>query len=416
MINKLLLLFLAIFVATASVFTQTQTPNSAPPTDSLSRLAQQLERGEAVLEYREGRGYLPSLLERLKINVDSQMLVFSKTSFQQAIINPQNPRALYFNDEVSVGTVPGGDVYELLALEPNHGMVFYTLSTEKTDRPQLRRRGTECFFCHAMGNKGAPSLVVASVIPDATGVPAYVSTFIGTIDHREPIERRWGGWYVTGTHGGQRHLGNAVAPDPFHPTDLEQEGTQNLVSLAGKVDTAKYLTGTSDIVALMTLEHQVGAANRMNALAFQYHAIRRDGMSEADWAQVDKEIDDLVGYMLFVDEASLSEPVNGTSTFTKTFMERGPRDARGRSLRDFDLKTRLFRYPLSYMIYSELFDGLPTPIRDRVYRRLYDVLSTTDPGPKYTRVSAADRRAILEILVETKPTLPGYWVQIQSAT
>ena len=368
MINRALFIFFGLFIATATVLTQTQTPNAAPPADALTRLAKQLERGEATLEYRDGVGYLPSLLEHLDVNIDSQMLVFSKTSFQQAIINPKNPRVLYFNDEVSVGTVPGGDVYELLALEPTHGMVFYTLSAGKTDRPQLRRRGSECFFCHAMGNKGAPSLVVASVIPDADGVPAYVSTFIGTIDHREPFEQRWGGWYVTGTHGTQRHLGNAVAADPFHPLDLEQEGTQNLTTLAGKVDTSKYLAETSDIVALMTLEHQVGAANRMNAITFQYNRARRDGMSDADWAQVDSEIDDFAGYMLFVDEAPLLEPVKGTSTFTKTFAQRGPRDTRGRSLREFDLQTRLFRYPLSYMIYSDLFDGLPTPIRDRVYR------------------------------------------------
>jgi hypothetical protein len=120
-----------------------QAPNEAPPTDALTRLGQQLERGEATLEYRDGFGYLPSLLEHLHINVDSQTLVFSKTSFQQAIINPGTPRALYFNDEVSVGNVPGGDVYELLALEPTRGMVFYTLDIKQTDQPRLRRRGVE---------------------------------------------------------------------------------------------------------------------------------------------------------------------------------------------------------------------------------------------------------------------------------
>ena len=414
MINKAILILSGVFVAvaTTTVLTQTHAPNAAPPSDVLTRLAGQLERGEATLEYRDGVGYLPSLLEHLDLNIDSQVLVFSKTSFQQAIINPKNPRALYFNDQVSVGTVPGGDVYELLALEPSHGMVFYSLTAHKTDRPLLRRRGTECFFCHAMGNKGAPSLVVASVIPDADGVPAYVSTFINTIDHRKPFEQRWGGWYVTGTHGTQRHNGNAVAADPFHPMDLEQEGTQNLTTLAGKVDTSKYLTGTSDIVALITLEHQVGAANRMNAVAFQYNRLRRDGMNDADWATIDAEIDDLAGYLLFVDEARLIEPVKGTSTFTKTFAQRGPRDTRGRSLRDFDLQTRLFRYPLSYMIYSDLFEGLPTPIRDRIYQRLFDVLSGTEAGPRYAALSPADRRAVIEILIDTKPALPSYWTAI----
>jgi hypothetical protein len=390
-----------------------QAPNDAPPTDALTRLGQQLERGEATLEYRDGVGYLPSLLEHLRINIDSQTLVFSKTSFQQALINPKNPRALYFNDEVSVGNVPGGDVYELLALEPTRGMVFYTLDIKQTDQPRLRRRGVECLFCHAMGNKGAPSLVVASVFPDKEGIPAYTSSFIGTIDHRTPFEQRWGGWYVTGTHGSQRHMGNAIAADPFRPLDLEPSHSQNLSTLADKFDVSKYLTGTSDIVALMTLEHQVGMANRLNALTFQYGRAKRDGMSDADWTELDGDVDDLVGYMLFLDEAPLVEPVKGVSSFTLTFPRRGPRDKQGRSLRDFNLQNRLFRYPMSYMVYSDLFDALPASIRDRVYRRLYDVLTGKDINPKYVVLSRADRRAIFEILLDTKPGLPAYWSALQ---
>jgi hypothetical protein len=400
------LLFVSV-LGVASLLLHAQGPEVSPG-DALAKLEGRLERGETRLEYRDGAGYLPSLLEHLNINVDSQLLVFSKTSFQQALISPKNPRALYFNDEVSVGTVPGGDVYELLALEPSHGMVFYTLSTKKTDEPRLERRNTECLFCHAIGNKGAPSLVVASVFPDADGSPAYTSTFIGTIDHRTPFEQRWGGWYVTGTHGLQRHMGNAVAADPLRPLDLELSHSQNLTTLADKLDVSKYLTGTSDIVALTTLGHQVGMANRINATGMQYGRLKRDGMSDADWTYLDGEIDDLVGYMLFADEAPLAEPVKGMSAFTLTFPQRGPRDRQGRSLRDFDLQKRLFRYPMSYMVYSALFDGLPAPVLDRVYRRLFDVLSGKDESPKYAALSLADRRAVLEILRDTKPQLPDF--------
>ena len=401
--------FVAVSLVALGAAVLAQAPNDALPTDAVTRLRQQLERGEATLEYRDGVGYLPSLLEQLRINVDSQTLVFSKTSFQQAIINPKNPRALYFNDEVAVGTVPGGDVYELLALEPSHGMVFYTLDLKQADQPRFRRRGVECFFCHAMGNKGALSLVVASVFPDKDGSPAYTSSFISTIDHRTPFEQRWGGWYVTGTHGSQRHMGNAIAADPFRPLDLEPSHSQNLTTLADKIDVSKYLTGTSDIVALMTLEHQVGAANRLNALTFEYGRAKRDGVSAADWKELDGEIDDLVGYMLFVDEAPLAEPVKGVSAFTLTFPQRGPRDKQGRSFRDFDLQKRLFRYPMSYMVYSDLFDSIPAPVLDRVYRRLFEVLSGEDKSPKYATISAADLQAVLEILRDTKPNLPDYW-------
>jgi hypothetical protein len=113
--------------------------------------------------------------------------------------------------------------------------------------------------------------------------------------------------------------------------------------------------------------------------------------------------------MLFADEAKMSDPIVGSSSFMKTFPLRGPRDSQGRSLRDFDLQKRMFRYPLSYMIYSETFDGMPDLVREQVYRKLYEVLTGRDTNPKYARLSAEDRRNVREILLETKPGLPSYW-------
>ncbi len=367
-----------------------------PSNDAIARLGAALADGEATLRYSPGHGYLPSLLDLLGISVDSQMLVFSKTSFQHSLISPANPRAVYFNDNVAIGTVPGGTVYEMMALEPSHGLAFYTLDTKEAEHPVFKRRGVECLFCHAPGNKGAAAMVVASVIPDAHGEPAYSSAFIDTIDDRTPFERRWGGWYVTGTHGSQRHMGNAVASDPDHPLDLDERGTQNVTSLAGRLDLAKYLAPTSDIVALMTLEHQVGAANRLGALGVEYQRAQHAGLTDADQRTIDGEIKDLVDYLTFADEAPLSEPVQGVSTFTQTFAARGPRDTHGRSLREFDLHTRLFHYRLSYMIYSDLFTGLPPNLRARVYARLHDVLSTRDP-------------VAMEIVRATKTDLPAGW-------
>src|SRR5262245_52169987 len=217
-----------------------QATDAPAPNNAIARLGSRLANGTATLRWTEGRGYLPSLLELLDINVDSQVLVFSKTSFQHALINPRQPRAVYFNDNVSIGMVQGGTVYEMLALEPDRGLAFYTLDTARTDRPSFQRRGVECLFCHGPGNKGAAAMVVASVIPDAQGAPAYTSAFIDTIDHRTPIDRRWGGWYVTGTHGSEQHMGNAVAPDPEHPLDLDRTNTQNLTSLEGRIDVSRY--------------------------------------------------------------------------------------------------------------------------------------------------------------------------------
>lgn len=384
-------------LALLAIVTIRVSGESPSTNDAIARLGSKLADGTASLEYADnGAGYLPSLLRQLGINVDSQVLVFSKTSFQHTLINPKNPRAVYYNDNVAIGMVPGGTVYEMVALEPSHGLAFYTLDTTKTDRPAFQRRGVECLFCHGPGNKGAAALVVASVIPNADGSPAYTSAFIDTIDHRTPFERRWGGWYVTGTHGSQTHMGNAVASDPENPLDLDQTNSQNVTSLAGRFDLTKYLTGTSDIVALMTLEHQVGAVNRLGALGVQYERAQRFGTMDADATKIDAEVRDLVDYLTFAEEAPLHEPVRGVSTFTKTFAERGPRDRRGRSLREFDLNTRLFRYRLSYMIYSDLFDAMPASLRSRVYARLREVLLERDP-------------AAMEIVRDTKTTLPEGW-------
>jgi hypothetical protein len=396
-------------LASAAIAVQAQTPSGTLGTDALGRFGSRLANGSAKLEYVEGRGYLPSLLEQLGISIDSQVLVFSKTSFQHALINPRNPRAVYFNDSVAIGMVPGGVVYEMMAVEPERGLAFYTLDTRESEHPVFQRRGVECLFCHGPGNKGAAAMVVASVIPNAEGVPAYTSAFIDTIDHRTPFDRRWGGWYVTGTHGSLRHLGNAVAPDPEWPLDLEQADTQNLTSLGGKIDVSKYLTGTSDIVALMTLEHQVGMTNRLGALGVTYGIAQRSGTARAE-SDLDAAIRDLVDYMLFVDAAPIGAPVKGVSTFTQTFAARGPRDGQGRSLREFDLQTRLFRYPVSYMIYSELFDALPRLLRDGVYQRLHDVLAGKDTSASYESLSAADRKAALEIVAATKSNLPANWL------
>ena len=370
--------------------------SASPVDDPVARLQRRLDAGEARLERQGPQGYLASVLRELKAPVSSQVLVFSKTSFQHTLINPKNPRAVYFNDNVANGMVPGGTVFEMVALEPSHGLAFYTLDTKKTDRPSFQRRGVECLFCHGPGNKGAAALVVASVIPSADGTPAYTSAFIDTIDHRTPFERRWGGWYVTGTHGTQTHMGNAVASDPENPLDLDKTNTQNVTSLAGRFDLGKYLTGTSDIVALMTLEHQVGAVNRLGALGVQYDRAQRFGTAEADTKKIDADIRDLVDYLTFAEEAPLREPVRGVSTFTTSFAARGPKDRQGRSLRDFDLNTRLFRYRLSYMIYSDLFDTLPPSLRNRVYARLREVLADRDP-------------VAMEIVRETKTNLPAGW-------
>lgn len=381
-----------------------------PPDDPVARLAQKVESGEVKLDYAaDGWGYLRSLLKQFGLSIDSQVLVFSKTSFQSPKISPRTPRALYFNDNVALGYVQGGDVFELAGLDPKQGVNFYTLDIQKTGKPEFVRRD-ECLQCHqGVATLGVPGLVVSSVYPDSDGMPAFRGASMIT-DHRSDIEHRWGGWYVTGNSGSQHHLGNAVGHDHAHPQLLDTYGTQNLTSLANKFDTSKYLAPTSDIVALMTLEHQTRMTDLFIRVGWDARMAMQDGkLDDAARAKLDGEIDDLVTYMLFADEAKLWDPIVGVSTFTKTFPDRGPRDPQGRSLRDFDLQKRMFKYPLSYMIYSPAFDGMPDVVRDRVYQRLFDVLSGKDQSGKFARLSADDRQAVLAIVRATKPNLPPYW-------
>ncbi len=383
--------------------------------DPVARLEKKLESGEVTLEYApNGWGYLPSILKQLGINVDSQVLVFSKGSIQAEHIGPRTPRAIYFNDEVSVGHVQRGEQLELAGLDATQGIYLYTLDTGKVDRPQFTRR-EDCLRCHqGPTTLGVPGLTISSVHPRSEGArEGHGSAFI--TDHRVPLAERWGGWYVTGSTGSQTHFGNNTnLVDPVHPGGPADEPANNITSLAKFFDTSKYLSPTSDLVALMTLEHQARMTNLMTRIGWDARIALHDNakagkLDDAARQKLDEEIEQMVVYMVFADEAPLKEMVAGVSTFTATFPKRGPRDAQGRSVRDFNLHTRLFKYPLSYMIYNAAFDGLPQIVRERVYRRLFDILSGKDESQPFNRLPLADRKAALEIARQTKSNLPSYW-------
>jgi hypothetical protein len=269
----------------------------------------------------------------------------------------------------------------------------------------------------APGTRGVSGVLVRSIFTKPTGTQATHSTsFIN--GHESPLRDRFGGWYVTGTHGAQVHMGNVFVEDLEHPEVLDRRAGSNVVDLSGRFETAAYPSGHSDIVAQLVLAHQTQMHNLITLTNFQtrlaLHARAKAGGSAgplppAARERFERPAEELVRYLLFADEAPLDGPVAGTSEFAREFAARGPRDARGRSLRDFDLRRRVFRYPCSYLIYSDAFDALPGPARDYVYRRLLDVLTGRGPDRGYERLSAEDRRAILEILVATKPGLPDEW-------
>jgi len=355
-----------------------------PPQDPIMRLGSELASGKTRLEFDEqGLGYLPSVLDQLGVSADSQTLVYSKTSLQQSAISPRTPRAIYFSDDVAIAFVPDGDAIEMAAVDPRQGVMLYRLANRKTDRPRLARPKI-CLACHqAPATLGVPGVYVGSVFTTPSGRPKYLGSIVA--DHRTPFEERWGGWYVSPADALEPHRGNAVIASPAN---------DDLTTFIRKLDTDRYLGPDSDVVALMTLEHQTMMTNLIIRLGWE----ARVG---AERSRLDARIDELVRYMLFVDERPLPKPIEGASTFSETFAARGPRDSKGRSLRELELQTRLFRYPLSYMVYSDAFDALPVKVRETIYERLHGLLTDSD-----RRI--ANTRAILEILADTKPdSIPG---------
>ena len=384
-----------------------------PARDPVSALIRRIDAGDLQLSFDAQDGYLPALLKALEIPTESQVVVFSKTSTQLNLINPRNPRAVYFNDSVSLGWTRGTFVLEVASQDPILGTIFYELDQHRVEKPTLRRTRA-CLRCHhSLYTNGVPGRLVRSMATAADG-----STLAGTrnlvTDHRTPYDQRWGGWYVTGRTGGLVHMGNSFATS-LNGTTIER--SPDLATLQGKFDTTGYLTPYSDIVALMVLEHQAHLMNLLTRLGWETRAADYETQTgdssllppgRASFS-FDRAVTEIVDYLLFVDEAPLPGPVEGTSGFAEEFTRRGPFDRRGRSLRQLDLERRLMRYPCSYVIYSPVFDELPDRARDAIYRRLWQVLGGNDQSGKYSLLSENDRTAIVQILRETKPGLPDYF-------
>ena len=376
--------------------------SSAPTTDRVARLNERLQRGDASLRFEPATGYLNAVLQALDVPRESQTLVFSPTSFQSEKISVLNPRAVYFGDTVLVGWVRGGDLLEVAAQDPRQGMLFYAIEQRQVEKPQFRRE-TQCLSCHlSWDTLGVPGLMVGSMAPLPDDKYAYATGF-NTVQG-SPLEQRWGGWFVTGRHGGARHMGNI----PVMPEDKGKLKLANprapLPNVQGLFDLTGYPTAHSDVVALMVLAHQARMTNLITRTGWEARVAETAPGADAT-ARVREAAAELVDYLLFVDEADLVAPVQGSSGFAEAFAAAGPRDSQGRSLRQLDLRTRLFRYPCSYMIYTEAFDALPRMAKDAVVARMMGILTGKEKAPKYAVLSAADRRAILEILRETKKGL-----------
>lgn len=397
--------------------------SATKPADAVAELQERISRGDARLAFDESTGYLRSVLDLLRIPVSSQTLVFSKTSLQQRHITPQNPRAIYFNDDVYVGFVRNGDVLELSVADPQLGTVFYTLDQRVVEQPAFVRQTDDCLICHAgPQTRGVPGHVVRSVYADRSGQPIF-SAGSYRVDDSTPLADRWGGWYVSGSHGDSTHLGNITyRKRPETPEDYDSTGL-NQIDLGSRFDASGYLSPHSDIVALTVLAHQASAHTILAKASFESRiglhreaALNRELGEPADhrWPSTNTILDSaaasLVECFLFSGAATLPAPITGPTSFAEEFAINAPTDAHGRSLRSLDLQQRLLRYPCSFLIYSKAFDALPEELRQRFWTKMDAVLCGKDASGKYAHLSPDDRSVIRGILGATKPGAPTHWV------
>lgn len=385
----------------ASYDPELQAYGKAESRDPVGRLAGSIASGKTRLTFDPQQGYLSAVLAALDIRPESQLLVFSKSSLQRYHISSKSPRAIYFNDQSYVAWIPGAPLLELLSFDPQLGAVLYTLD-QTPNSPAKLTRDNRCLECHITTKTlDIPGAVVRSFRTTAAG---DVDLLTGTspISHRTPFEERWGGWFITGVDGKLQHRGNlflepgtSPAPDREVAADLHQA-----------FDARRYLRETSDAASILVFEHQTHMANLISRLAYESRAAERVGTSAKALHPL---METVLKYLLFVEEAPFPQSLNGRSQFEKTFAETGPRDRAGRSLRTLNLKTRLFEYPCSYLIYSPAFEQLPAEVKKHLYRRLWTILNGEDNDREFRSLSIDSRRAILDILLQTKTDLPAYW-------
>lgn len=366
--------------------------SQASPTDPVAKLQKQLESGEIKLQRDGESGVLKDLLRALKVPVSSQLLVFSKSSANARFIKPQTPRAIYFNDLVYVGWVPGSPAIELSAVDSTLGGTFYSLQQSEVAAPVIRR-DESCLLCHlTRSTLRVPGHLVRSFTTDALG---ELRTGWSRITHDSPYEKRWAGWYVTGGTSELNHLGNLFGTQPPASDALPKTAT---VELSPTCQKTRYLFPQSDILPHLVLDHQAHGHNLITRLSY-----------EVCLQKPITALEPLVSYLLFLDEPPLPGPITTNAEYRTWFEQQGPRDPQGRSLRQFDLQTRLFKYRLSYLIYSDAFEGLHESTRREIYERIKGCLIATNEQHPRGSIPLEERQAIMAILRATKTGLPEGW-------
>lgn len=384
------------------------------PTNKVERLHAAIAAGKNPLTYDARFGYLPSLLRTLGINASTQTMVFSKTSLQIAHISPSSPRALYFSDDIYIGYVQGSDIVEVSVADPVLGGIFYTFKNRGSGAPAFNRQTYECLQCHDGAlTSGVPGHTVRSVHPYPDGQVDFSS---GThiISDATPHAERFGGWWVTGKHLALNHEGNAfVRGSGGMDNPLRANRTPEKLP-AGIIDLKEYIAGTSDVVAQLILQHQTVIHNRITAVTYGTTLALADDASIGEslgnkpgellgstLSRIRNSSDALLEAMFFVDEAPFPAPIDGNKRTMVDFVKQGPRDANQQTLRQLDLRTRLFRYRLSFLVHSLGFKGMPLQARSYCWIRIKAALANSDDRLT-AKLDANERKTIHEILQATE--------------
>jgi hypothetical protein len=425
LVSKLMLAVTLLVAVDAALAQELEDYEKAPinyskavPHDPAVLLQSRISKGE-LAPGENDREFVKTLLRELNVPVESQVLVFSKTSFQRQRINPRQPRALYFNDNCYVGWVPGGLV-EVVAIDPILGPIFYTVNpaAARTNRSSCFVRDSDCLRCHG-GTfvRGIPGVFVRSMFTDEEGEP-LLRHGSEVVDFRTSFTNRWGGWYVTGKHGTALHRGNVTAREEKGRLVTDLARGANVTNLSAFFDTHDYLTGTSDIVALLVLEHQTAMHNALTQASIncrkmlQYQkdlqkAFKEPITEEPTYDSVKSVFDstarDLTDALLFKDEAALPSGLEGAPDFQQAFAKGAPSTKDGESLKSFSLKDHLFQNRCSYLIYSDAFLNLSKALKKNVFARLKHALQPKEPDARYAYLDAAERARIVKILTETHP-------------
>jgi hypothetical protein len=375
------------------------------PGDRFSRVMDTLET-DPRLDRSGEKAFLISFLKILGVPASSQMLVFSTTSLQLRFISPANPRAIYFTEDLYVGYIPGGRL-EVVALDPELGAIFYIFDIPREKGPIRFERSERCMNCHVSDDTGhVPGLVIKSVVPGPGG--GSLDAFRGgQSGHGIPFSDRFGGWHVTGRHGITNHWGNL--------TGRYVAGVIHTLSNApgARFQFARYPVETSDILAHLLHEHQVGFVNRVVEAGYRARTALfvSDGkLTPSQSAELDEQARLVVRYLLFADEAPL--PAGGVEpdpAYQADFLRERRVTAEGLSLKDLELTTRLFRHRCSYMIYNPVFSGLPEVMKSRIYDGLGKALRDGIEDKDYSYLPSAEKKTIRAILKATVKDLPGSW-------